>query len=122
MNGIRAIFCDFYGTLVFEDGEIIGATARRILQSGHADGIEEICAFWWERFSALFTGSYGAGFRTQRDLELQALRETVERFGAAHGIPTVYTDDFGHGTRHAILPIGIRAVLDADNQSLTFCE
>ena len=45
-----------------------------------------------------------------------------ERFGAAHGIPVVYTDDFGHGTRHAILPIGMHATLDAGNQRMTFCE
>jgi len=46
----------------------------------------------------------------------------LERFGAAHGIPVVYTDDFGHGTRHAILPIGLHAMLDADKQSMIFCE
>jgi muramoyltetrapeptide carboxypeptidase LdcA involved in peptidoglycan recycling len=32
----------------------------------------------------------------------------------------VYTDDFGHGTRHAILPIGMEAQLDADGQSMVF--
>ena len=49
-----------------------------------------------------------------------ALLRCLERFGAQSGIPVVYTDDFGHGTRHAILPIGQRAALDADGQSLRF--
>jgi muramoyltetrapeptide carboxypeptidase LdcA involved in peptidoglycan recycling len=34
----------------------------------------------------------------------------------------VYTDDFGHGTRHAVLPIGMNAELDADRQSLLFLD
>ena len=46
----------------------------------------------------------------------------LERFGVKHNIPVVYTDDFGHGTRHAILPIGANAKLDADNQCMHFCN
>jgi muramoyltetrapeptide carboxypeptidase len=50
----------------------------------------------------------------------ETLINRLTRFGAAHCIPVVYTDDFGHGTKHAIFPIGGRARLDADAQSLTF--
>ncbi|MCL2813148.1 MAG: LD-carboxypeptidase [Oscillospiraceae bacterium] len=46
----------------------------------------------------------------------------LERFGAEHDIPVVYTDDFGHGTRHAVLPIGARAKLDADSQCMDFVK
>ena len=49
------------------------------------------------------------------------LLRCLERFGKKNNIPVVYTDDFGHGTRHAILPIGMHAKLDADNHILTFC-
>ena len=43
----------------------------------------------------------------------------VVKFGANIQKDTyVYTDDFGHGTRHAILPIGANACLDADNQKM----
>jgi len=48
------------------------------------------------------------------------LLRCLERFGQKHNIPVVYTDDFGHGTRHAILPIGMTAKLDASNQCLSF--
>ena len=48
------------------------------------------------------------------------LLRCLERFGAKHSIPVVYTDDFGHGTKHAVFPIGIDARLDADDQSLCF--
>ena len=44
----------------------------------------------------------------------------LERFGIRHDIPVVYTDDFGHGTKHAILPIGVNAKLDADSQYMAF--
>ena len=48
------------------------------------------------------------------------LLRCLGRFGDKYNIPVVYTDDFGHGTRHAILPIGMDAALDADGQRLVF--
>lgn len=38
----------------------------------------------------------------------------LAQFGDTHGIPVAYSGDFGHGTRHAILPIGARAALNDD--------
>jgi len=48
------------------------------------------------------------------------LLHRLERFGAKNNIPVIYTDDFGHGTKHAILPIGVNAKLDTEKQSLYF--
>jgi len=48
------------------------------------------------------------------------LLNCLERLGKCHNIPVIYTDDFGHGTRHGILPIGARAKLDADKQEILF--
>jgi len=50
------------------------------------------------------------------------LLNCLKRFGERHNIPVVYTDDFGHGTRHGILPIGANAKLDADAHSLIFTK
>lgn len=50
------------------------------------------------------------------------LLRCLERFGECHNIPVLYTDDFGHCTRHGILPIGMRAALDADKKSLIFTQ
>jgi len=50
----------------------------------------------------------------------QDLLACLERFGNRHNIPVLYTDDFGHGTRHGILHIGVTARLDADKQSIEF--
>ncbi|MCL2407257.1 MAG: LD-carboxypeptidase [Defluviitaleaceae bacterium] len=48
------------------------------------------------------------------------LFKCLKRFGERHGIPVLYTDDYGHGTRHGILPIGLKAEFDADKQSIEF--
>jgi muramoyltetrapeptide carboxypeptidase len=46
--------------------------------------------------------------------------DCLRRLGDRRGIPVVACDDFGHGARHGILPIGARAVLDADALTLTY--
>lgn len=48
------------------------------------------------------------------------LIQRLRRFGEKYGVPVVYTDDFGHYTKHSILPIGVNASLDADAQRLDF--
>lgn len=49
------------------------------------------------------------------------LLERLSRFGNQHNIPVAYCDDFGHGKNHAVLPIGARAVLNTNENRLTFC-
>ena len=39
---IKAVFIDFYGTLVFEDGEIVSKIGDRIYQSGNAQSASQI--------------------------------------------------------------------------------
>ncbi|MCL1788134.1 MAG: LD-carboxypeptidase [Defluviitaleaceae bacterium] len=48
------------------------------------------------------------------------LLRCLKRFGKRHGVPVVYTDDFGHGTRHGVFPLGAVGKLDADEQCLYF--
>jgi len=48
------------------------------------------------------------------------LLDCLERFGTRNNIPVVYIDDFGHGSNHAILPIGIEATLDTEKCQLRF--
>ncbi|MDR2895844.1 MAG: LD-carboxypeptidase [Propionibacteriaceae bacterium] len=48
------------------------------------------------------------------------LLERLARFGADHHIPVVYCDDFGHGDRHAIWPIGATVTLDGNQASVEF--
>ena len=48
------------------------------------------------------------------------LLERLKRFGEKYNIPVVYCDDFGHGKNHAIIPVGGRAQLDTNNNTMTF--
>lgn len=48
------------------------------------------------------------------------LFEVLERFGKKYSIPVACCDDFGHGSNHAIFPIGRKAVLDTKNKTLLF--
>jgi muramoyltetrapeptide carboxypeptidase len=68
-----------------------------------------------ENVTGLFVGHYAEN-------PPQIFFDMLQRMGERNHIPVVYTDDFGHGTRHGILPIGARARLDADAQALFFLE
>jgi len=62
----------------------------------------------------------GLLFGHYSDKVVSELSLLLERFGRRHHIPVVACDDFGHGTHHAILPIGCMARLDAESQTLHY--
>jgi len=62
----------------------------------------------------------GLIFGHYNDAPPQNLTDCLKRFGAEHKIPVVYTDDFGHGTNHAVFPIGVKAKLNATTGQLAF--
>ena len=76
----KAIFLDFYGTVVFEDGENIEKISKIIQDTGEVKDISEVGSYWWNEFYALFVNAYGEAFRTQREIELQSLAKTIEHF------------------------------------------
>lgn len=61
---IKAIFVDFYGTVVFEDGEIVKKISQIIYETGNAETVSQIDGYWWNRFKELFENSCGENFRT----------------------------------------------------------
>lgn len=77
---IKAIFLDFYGTVVHEDGEIIKRISNGIFNTGKVEKISDIDHYWWETFYDLFSNSYGNSFRTQRELEQISLKKTIQHF------------------------------------------
>lgn len=70
--------------------------------------------------SALAPRIKGFLFGNYADVRNEALFGMLTRIGEARGIPVVYCDDFGHGAHHAMIPIGAKARLDADAQSLVY--
>lgn len=80
-NGkIKALFADFYGTLVHEDGEVIKKITDIIRKTGVVEDKSEIDSFWWKDFQTMFQNSYGDTFETQRALEEKSLEHTLVKF------------------------------------------
>ncbi len=77
---IKAIFIDFYGTVVFEDGEVIQKITQEIYDTGKVENKAEIGGYWWKEFQTAFLNSYGESFETQRKLEYRSLAKTIEHY------------------------------------------
>ncbi|MBQ8597221.1 MAG: HAD family hydrolase [Lachnospiraceae bacterium] len=77
---IKAIFIDFYGTIAYEDGEVVSKISRHIYETGNAASPSEVDAYWWNTFKTLFENSYGENFKTQRELEMKSLVDTIAHF------------------------------------------
>jgi 2-haloalkanoic acid dehalogenase type II len=77
----KAVFLDFYGTLVHEDDVYIEAICKRIMASSKVKALtSEIGRYWWNSFSSQFHSAYGGEFKTQRHIELLSLEDTVACF------------------------------------------
>lgn len=77
---IKALFIDFYGTVVYEDGAVIKVVTQEIFDTGIAENTSEIGAYWWKEFQSAFMNCYGETFQTQRTLEYQSLVNTIKHF------------------------------------------
>ena len=107
---IKAIFMDFYGTVVFEDGEVIEVIAKEILDTGKADNTSEIGGYWWREFQSWFMNSYGDKFQTQRALEYQSLENKIRHFNATAGANAVGSDAIWVNRADKDIPKGVKAV------------
>lgn len=77
---VQAVFIDFYGTVVYEDGAVIKEVTREISEMGSKEKPADIGAYWWKEFQSAFTASFGENFRLQRELELESLKKTIRYF------------------------------------------
>jgi len=100
---IKAIFLDFYGTLVHEDDEIIPLICEKI-KAGSNDEceIKDIGSYWWQTFSRMFQNSYGDSFRTQRNLGIASLEETIHHFNSEGIAEEMIKMQFDHWMKPAI--------------------
>ena len=87
---IKALFLDFYGTLVYEDGEVISRICENIRKaSPYCPETREIATYWWGKFFSSCVESYDENFRLQRDIELDSLRDTLQRFGCNENVEKI---------------------------------
>ncbi|REK77029.1 HAD family hydrolase [Paenibacillus paeoniae] len=93
----KAVFLDFYGTLVHEDDDILPVIYQQIQDSAsRACNQQEIGRFWWKSFSAIFQNSFGDTYQTQRAIGIQSLKQTLEHFQSTRRAEELIEVQFDH--------------------------
>ena len=77
----KALFVDFYGTLVAEDEVVIQQILQRVAErSVTADSIPAMARDWGRSFQELCSAAHGNNFKTQRSLELKSLSYLLRKY------------------------------------------
>ncbi len=79
---VKAVFCDFYGTLVHENGPNSYEVIKRVFESGTAKSADEVVMFWNRSFHRLMNEFSGPDWRPQYELAVESFEETIARFEA----------------------------------------
>lgn len=77
---IKALFFDFYGTIVHEDDVVIDEITTIISNTGNGADKLTIDSYWWKIFQELCINSFGNHFKTQKELEIESLEMTLKKF------------------------------------------
>jgi 2-haloalkanoic acid dehalogenase type II len=94
---IKALFLDFYGTVVHEDDDIIPIICNEIKDESKIEcDIKDIGGYWWKVFSKMFRDSYGKNFETQRTLGLKSLNKTILHFQSSAIGEKIIEKQFSH--------------------------
>lgn len=99
---IKAIFLDFYGTVVHEDGEVIKQVSQEIFDTGNVKDKSEIGSYWWNEFQTAFLSAHGESFETQRELEYQSLNKTIQHFHSSADVEVLSKLMFAHWVKPPI--------------------
>ncbi|WP_168122359.1 HAD family hydrolase [Paenibacillus sp. HB172176] len=99
----KALFLDFYGTLVHEDDDILPVIYEQIrAKAATACSAKEIGSYWWKAFSDRFRSSYGDKFLSQREIGIQSLAETLAHFDSSCTVEELISLQFEHWVRPGI--------------------
>lgn len=101
---IKAIFIDFYGTLVFEDGEVISEITQLIYDTGKVEDKSQIGGYWWKEFQTAFLNAFGETFQTQRILEHSSLEKTITYFQSTADAKALSEQMFAYWRKPPIFP------------------
>lgn len=101
---VRAVFLDFYGTVVEEDGAAVREISARIARVAQGADPGAVAAFWWDAFQKRCLAAKGETFAPQRALERDALAETAAHFGAEIPVGLLCETLFAQWSRPALFP------------------
>jgi 2-haloalkanoic acid dehalogenase type II len=122
---IKAIFLDFYGTVVHEEEASLIEICHKIKENSTTDAsVLEIGYYWMKEFNQLLTRSHGGTFIFQRELSTISLRNTLAQFKSTANegellelmfqhwkSPTIYTDAVAFFEKNT-LPVYILSNVD----------
>lgn len=79
---IRGLFCDFYGTVVYENGPKSYEVIKRVFKNGNAESPEQVVEYWWKSFGKLLSESYGDNYCTQYEAAFKCFEVLLNHFQA----------------------------------------
>jgi len=79
---IKAIFIDFYGTLVEEDDKIVASIIDNIVNESNIENINrsDVGQFWQKEFVSLCNIHNDKNFKLQKEIEFISLKNTALKF------------------------------------------
>lgn len=113
---VKAVFIDFYGTVVHEDGEVIKKVCQDIFDSGKVQNKSEIDAYWWKQLleAVAFHGLQPAGIFTSEDAKSYKPRKELFEYALnATGLKAdqvVHIGDSLSSDIKGAFSVGIKAV------------
>ena len=101
----EALFLDFYGTLVFEDYDVISKIVKKICAvSTQCPDPKDIASFWWKTFRSLFDNSFLDTFQTQRQLESLSIDIVLKHFDCPMRTDSIDIELFEYWGKPDIFP------------------
>jgi 2-haloalkanoic acid dehalogenase type II len=103
---VKAIFMDFYGTIVHEEEESLLTICHKIKSATPSNDVSvaEIGQFWMKEFNQLIETCHGEFFLSQRDLSASSLRNTLTAFQSEANLDELLELMFHHWKRPTIYP------------------
>jgi len=77
---MKAIFLDFYGTVVQEVKEVTTQICQKISMTANSNDVAAIDLMWWVEFQKLFAKANEDDFVSQRELEINSLDITIKHY------------------------------------------
>jgi 2-haloacid dehalogenase/putative hydrolase of the HAD superfamily len=101
---IKAIFLDFYGTLVEEDDRIVSSIVDNIANKSNIKNINrnDIGQFWWKEFISLCNVHNGKNFKLQKEIEYISLKSTIAKYESNINIENELEKQFDYWKKPAI--------------------
>jgi len=133
MTQYKAMFLDFYGTLVHEDHSVLKPVCRRVAQNAREECDWERLFHNWP-YAELCNKYNGDDYKLQREIEVEAARIVVEKYrcsldpkeiGAAltgYARAPISYDDSEWFVKNAPLPVCILSNIDNAELSAAFAH